>query len=230
MSESTSIYKTEKYPASAIYQNHIDIIHGLLEKYCSENKTYEWYLVVNGNRRTTDTLQLKKYLTEKTPKTLSYRVRKKNTSIELILEVNNGVTISIKNGTYRLYGLYKRLMDESDLVTIPPFFAFLRRHWAANLLVAVMVVPILVILLLGGGWWSLLWVLVCGFIELFIISSMLDTSDWSDYMLSTSIRYGEYNNKTLSAFSSVFSSFQATMSLLASIATVVTFIVFIINI
>jgi len=230
MSESTSIYKTERYPASAIYQNHIDIIHGLLEKYCGENKAYEWFLVINGNRRTVDITQLKKYLVEKAPKTLSYRVKKKDTSIELVLKVDNGVTISIKNGTYRLYGLYKQLMDECDLMTVPPVLAFLRRHWIANLLVAAMVVPILIILILGGGWWFLAWTFICGLIEMFIIASMLDTSDWSDYMLSTSIKYGEYSNRTLTAFSSIFSSFQATMSLLASIATIATFIIFIVNI
>jgi hypothetical protein len=40
MYKRTSVYRTEKYPATALFQNHLDVIHGLLESYCIKNKDY----------------------------------------------------------------------------------------------------------------------------------------------------------------------------------------------
>lgn len=225
MAKNTSIYKTEQYPASAIFQNHIDFIHGLLELYCDENKGYEWGLI-SGPRRITGSKAVMNFLNKHVPESLKYFIINQNNNSELILTIDNGVSINIKNGTHSLYGLFKQLMDACDLMSSPHVLVFLRRYWLLNLLIAGMAIPILIILLMGGGWWFLVWVLLGGLIEAGVVSILLDTSDWEDYILSTKINYDKFNKRTLSPMASIFGSTKAIISLLASLATIITFFIF----
>jgi len=225
MSKNASIYRTEQYPASAIFQNHIDNIHGLLESYCHENRSYSWGLII-GSKRMEGTLAIDNYLKKNEPDALKYYVSDSNNKAELILDIDNGFSLNIKNGTYSLYGLFKQLMDACDLIASPYVIVFLRRYWLFNVLTAGMVIPILVILLVGGGWWFLAWILFAGAIEVLIMVSLLETSEWEDYILSTKINYDKFSKKTLSALASVFGSTKALISLLASLATIITFFIF----
>jgi len=225
MTKNTSIYKTEQYPASAIFQNHIDLIHGLLNTYCAENKSYEWGLVL-GSKLITDIVAVEYYLAKNEPDTLKYSVTSKNNKSKLTLRIDNGVTVNVREGTHSLYGLFKQLMDACDLMSSPHLLVFLRRYWLLSLLVAGMVIPILIILLTAGGWWFLAWVFLGGFIEFGIVAWLLDTSDWEDYILSTKINYDRFSKRTLSPLASVFGSTKAIISLLASFATVITFFIF----
>ena len=225
MVKNISIYKTEQYPASAIFQNHIDFVHGLLESYCDENKGYEWGLSLSS-RRIIGLKATLNFLSKYEPESLKYFVTHQNNNSELILTIDNGVSINIKNGTHSLYGLFKQLMDACDLMSSPHILVFLRRYWLLNLLIAGMAIPILIILLVGGGWWFLAWVFVGGIIEVAVVASLLDTSEWQDYILSTKINYDKFNKRTLSPLASIFGSTKAIISLLASLATIITFFIF----
>lgn len=228
MARNTSIYKTEQYPASAIFQNHIDVIHGLFELYCDENKGYEWGLVLES-RRIIGMKAVMNFLNKNRPDALKYYLINQNNKSELILSIGNGVSVNIKNGTHSLYGLFKQLMDACDSMSSPHVLVFLRRYWVLNLLIAGMMIPILIILLVGGGWWFLVWVVLGGSIEAAVIASLLDTSDWEDYILSTKINYDSFSKKTLSPLASIFGSTKAIISLMASLATIITFFIFLAN-
>jgi len=225
MTRGTSIYKTEQYPASAIFQNHIDVIHGLLELYCNENKGYEWGIFF-GSRRITGINNVVNFLNKNEPDALKYYVACLNNKSELMLYIDNGISINIKNAPHQLYGLFKQLMDTCDLMSSHYILAFLRRYWLFSLLVAGMAIPILIILLAGGGWWFLLWILVGGLIEMGVVTLLLETSEWDDYILSTKINYDKFSKKTLSPLASIFGSTKAIISILASLATVITFFIF----
>jgi len=142
MVKNISIYKTEQYPASAIFQNHIDFVHGLLESYCDENKGYEWGLSLSS-RRIIGLKATLNFLSKYEPESLKYFVTHQNNNSELILTIDNGVSINIKNGTHSLYGLFKQLMDACDLMSSPHILVFLRRYWLLNLLIAGMAIPMI---------------------------------------------------------------------------------------
>lgn len=226
MTKTVSIYRTEQYPASVIFQNHLDVIQGLLESYCSENKDYRWGIVYDSRRIGAEEGVALKYLKKYEPDSLKYFVVGTKGKSELILQINNGVSISIRNGTYELYGLFTLLMDASDSMSSPHVFVFLRRYWLFSIFFAGLVIPMLIILLAGGGWWSLAWFVLAGLIEGGITAYLLDTWDWDDYILSTKIRYDEFSKKTLGPLGSVFGSVKGIITVLASIATIVTFFIF----
>lgn len=229
MSKKTSIYSTEKYPATSIHQNHLDVIQGILYAFCLENKYYRWGVIIDSKKYESEDGSALKYISKYKPEKLKYYIESNKDNSELILNISDGVSISIKSGSYELYGLFGLLKDSCASMISPHIFMFFRKYWLLSVLIAGMVIPILVILLLGGGWWFLVWVLIGGLIETLILLSMLETSDWDDYILSTRIHYGEYNTKTIGFIGLIFGSAKGIISILASLATIITFIFFLVN-
>jgi hypothetical protein len=228
MNKRTSIYRTEKYPATALFQNHLDFIHDLLESYCIENKDYSWGVTLNFKNYSADDGAVLEYISESRPDNLQYFVMGAKSKSELVLAINDGVTINIKSGTYELYGLFAQLKDACASMSSPHLIVFFRKYWLFSLLAAGMIIPILIILLAGGGWWFLSWIVIGGLIETGVIVSLLETSDWDDYILSTRIHYDKYDTKTLGVWASIFGSVKGIISVLASLATVVTFVIFLV--
>lgn len=225
MSKHTSIYKTHSYPATSIYQNHLDELMGLLEIFQSENKNFAWGLLVN-NRKIVGSESVAAYISKNYPDAIKFYIESNNNRGDVLITIDNGISVTVKNGSHALYGLFKQIMDVCENMTSTHVYVFLRRNWLASLLISIFIVPSLLILILGGGWLVIAWILFALVAEIFTVLWLLDTSDWEDYMLSTKINYGTYNTRTLSPFGTLFGSTRSAISLLASLATVITFIIF----
>ncbi len=229
--QKASIFATERFLATELHQNNLDEIHGLLEQFCNNNKEFKWYLVLKSSRQSGIT-NTERYLSKKTPKKLTYIISNQSSSRELIIHIDNGVTINIKNGSHSLYGLFKQLEDLSPSMEASQFFVFLRRYWLFNLLGSILIIPSLLIILFGGGWWFLAWFIVIGLVEFFGTVTYFEDKpqdSWKQVILSTKIHYDIYNTRSKTSVYAILSSTKTTISVLASLATVITFIILFIS-
>lgn len=117
----TSIFKTERFLAMEIFQNHIDELHALFDQFCAENKGYQWHITIN-NKTYTGITNIEKNLNKNAPTRLHYTVTDATYSRTFTVEIDNGVTLNIKNGTHSLYGLFKQVVDMSPNMNAPPPF------------------------------------------------------------------------------------------------------------
>lgn len=227
----TSVFSTERFLAMTVFQNHLDEIHGIFNQFCGDNKSYRWYLRA-GARRVSGVSEVERYLAKHKPKKLFYVVTDVTSSRELSLEIDNGLTLNIKNGSHSLYGLFKQIIDISPSINAPRAFVFIRRYWLFNLLAAILIIPSVIIVLLGGGWYFLFWFVIVLFLEIAGGSQVFSEAtqdDWDQMILSTTIGYGTHNTKSGSIVYAVFGSTKAIVSILASVATVASFVIYLLS-
>lgn len=158
MQKKTSIFRTEKYPATSLFQNHPDEVHGIFDMHCSENKDYVWGLVVNSKHLDRSNDVVTKYIAKHEPGNLKYYVKNMKNKSELILNISDGVSINIKHGTHELYGLFGLLQDLCSSMSSPHLFVLFRKYWLFSLLAAGMIIPTfsgrrVVVSRLGYRWW-----------------------------------------------------------------------------
>lgn len=164
------INKTELIPVASIYQNHLDDLHDLLEHFCNSNKgAFEWHLV-EKNQIIQGAQKIKHRMKAAKPKTLRYRLRSISNNEQYIMLIidDNGMTLSIRKGSYNLYGCMSSIRDHVSSIATPKTVFYLRRHWVAS--VAAFALLLLPIMLLT--WASLHWgwlVFLPGFIYVTIV-------------------------------------------------------------
>jgi hypothetical protein len=233
----TSIFSTIKIPTTDVYQNHLDKIHNLFTQFCKVNKSYKWALVVG--KKNISAVEL--YLEKNQPETLTYVVYSADGSQELLLAIDNGISVNIKNGSHALYGLYSLVMDDSSSITTPHFIVFLRRYWLFNLFASLVFIPATLLSMYGHTILSVIWIIllaiggVLGMLYYFYdylpqyvdkeYDKMMKKVMWEKLMLSTKIRYGIYNAKLGSPIYSMLTSTKTLVSIVASLATILSFVV-----
>ena len=238
---SASIFATTIIPTTDIYQNHIDKIHNILDQFCRINPAYEWAVILERKNLTTITA-IETYLIKREPKSITYSIYSKDKTQELLVEIHNGLSINIKNGSYALYGLYSHIIESSSLVTMPLFVVYLRRYWIFNLFASAVFIPAIILTLSGHNILAITWMImlsltgIVGLLYYFYIHTpqyvdkeydwSMKKARWRRFILSTRIRYGEYNTKLGSPTYSLITSTETLVSLAASLATIISFIIF----
>jgi hypothetical protein len=229
-SQIISLFHTNKIPATNISQNHLDTLHTALDNFCNQHKEYVWSLSVSSNRKIGSGKAVS-FIDKHRPKTLHYMVESKPSGRELLINIDNGITLNLKNGSYLLYGLYVYLNDTLDNIKVPLAAVFLRRYWLFNSFFAGWFIPILIFLLFKNSGWAWTW-LICFPIVLLMLAAktvsdeFIEKLEWDDIVLSTSIQYKTYRTKVGSPLISLLSSTKTMISITASLATILSFIIY----
>lgn len=228
--DTISIFHTNKIPTTHISQNHLDALHRTMENFCTLNKDYVWYLVITGNRRI-EASKAVAYIDRREPRNLQYSIVSKTSDRELLININNGITLNLKNGSYLLYGLYSLINDTVDSVKVPPSIVYLRRYWLVNTFFAGWFIPSLIFLITRNAEGAVWWLLGFPFGLFMLTGSILNQKDnfierleWEDMVLSTKIQYKSYHSKVGSPILSLLSSTKTMISIAASLATIFSFI------
>lgn len=228
MADLNNIFKMNKIPITHISQNHLDALNSVISSFCRLNKSYRWYLIANNNRKI-EASKISAYLSKTEPRSIHYVVESESTSSELLVSIDNGITVNLKNGSYELYGLYGLTNDTLDNIKVPVGVVFLRRYWLLNSFFAGWFIPILMFLIFNSNGWALSWLLFYP-VVLFVFtlpladSDFIDNLEWEDVVLPTKIQYGKYNIKAGTPIVSLLSSTKALISVAASLATILSFV------
>ncbi len=225
-----SIFRTNKIPTTHISQNHLDALNTAIENFLKTHKEYNWCYIADNNRRI-ESGKLIAHINKNKPRTIHYLISS-SSGRELIINIENGITVNLKNGSHELYGLYTYVNDTIDTVKVPHTIAFLRRYWLFNSVVAAWLIPILLFLIFKNTAGAIVWLIVFPIGLLMLMANTISDEfvsrlEWEDIVLSTKIQYGNYHPETGSPLISLISSSKTMVSVAASLATVLSFILFI---
>jgi hypothetical protein len=235
MTDNNSIFRTNKIPTTHISQNHLDALHTAFDNFCETNKDYEWYYIGTNYRKIRDSKAVT-FINKHEPKTLYYLITSKSYERELLVSIDNGITINLKNGSYLLYGLYALINDTTDSIKVPAAIVYLRRYWLLNTFLAGWFIPILIFLIFSNGEGAAVWLFSFPF-ALFMLAGMIlnekdnfiDKLEWDDVVLSTKIQFKTYHAKVGSPVLSLLSSTKTMISIAASLATIFSFIFYVLQ-
>jgi hypothetical protein len=234
-SKSISIFRTNKVPVTHISQNHLDALHTAIDNFCELNKEYEWHYVGAGYRKIKGDKSVA-YVNKHEPRTLHYLVTSRSYERELLIDIDNGITVNLKNGSYLLYGLYALINDTVDIIKVPAAIVYLRRYWLLNAFLAGWFIPALILLIFGNVGGAIAWLISFPLVLFTLTGIILDEKDnfidkleWEDVVLSTKIQYKAYHSKVGSPILSLLSSTKAMISIAASLATIFSFIFYLVQ-
>lgn len=227
----TGIFITERVPATKIYQNHLDVLHSQLEDFCSQNKNYSWGILAKGGK-TIGIDVVESYLTKTQPDKITYKILNDTRDNSLIVRVDNGITLSLKNGTYELLGLLHLITEKIGLVKTPSIVVFMRRYWAVNLAMALLVIPTTWLYLTRHMYWAIAWVIVfiIGSVMLFMTLLESHPEFFEDeflkekVILKTRICYNSFSPSAGYPLNALFTSTETLVSFFASLATIASFL------
>jgi hypothetical protein len=229
-SEIVNIFRTTKIPATHISQNHLDALHTILDTFTELNKEYTWHYIIADNRKI-ESIRAAAYINKHQPKTLHYLVVSKQSNRELLITIDNGITLNMKNGTYLLYGLYAIINDSFESIKVPHVIVILRRWWLINTLLAGWLIPVLLFLIFHNNEGGILWLIIFPLGLIMLMGAILNEKDnflekleWDDVVLSTKIQYKTYHAKVGSPILSLLASTKTMISIAASLATILSFI------
>jgi len=235
MKPRADLYRTTRIETTHIYQNHIDKLLGVVEDFCSQYDQYE-SLLLKPKPGKGPNYRLRRYLATNEPKSFRFAVRCMEGRSELIVDVSNGVSISVHDGTYELYALSNIIEDELNSVSVPSGISFLRRYWLFSLLGSIEFIPAIFMFAAGNWGGATAWLIlapIAGLMLTMLIWSMAEdywnNLEWDDVILSTKIKYDHFSTRSSSSVIAAISSTKVIVSILASLATIASFIFVIVS-
>lgn len=227
-------FETIKIPTSNVFQNHLDEIHHTIESFCKLNKKYQWAILDAKKGKTAISLdKAEEYLAKNMPESLTYYVVPNIGDEALYIEIKNGVTLNIKNGSFVLYGLFYALINVFDAFKVPLFISVMRRYWIVLSPSFLILSGVLLSLAGLSGWAIFLWIVSGIFIitmAIMILYKIDDESfDFSSYILNTKISYRSYSNKLGVPITQLVTSASSMITFLAGVSTIVSTILLVIN-
>lgn len=226
------IYKTAQIEATHVYQNHLDAVIGTINSFCVQNG-YSWSLILPKHVKN-KLKEVESYIKKNEPKSLTFKVYsiEGEGSEELVISIDSGITLNLKNGSYALYGLYNALIDRLSHIKVASFVMYLRKYWLFNLLAAIELIPVVILIAAGQGGWAWLWGIFCPIGVLFLFAGLatsiaeefFDNLEWGDVILNTKIKHNNYSKNLGSPILSLITSTKLMVSALASLATIGSFV------
>lgn len=235
MKPRADLYRTTRIETTHIYQNHIDKLLGVVDDFCSQYDQYEFSLLKPKPGKG-PSYQVRRYLAMNEPKSFRFAVRSREGRSELVVDVSNGVSISVHDGTYELYALSNIIEDELNSVSVSGGISFLRRYWLFSLLGSIEFIPAIFMFAAGNWGGAIAWLILApigGFMITVFVWSMAEdfwnNLEWDDVILSTKIKYDHFSTRASSSVVAVVSSTKVIVSILASLATIASFIFVIVS-
>lgn len=226
------VFKTERIETTHLYQNHIDTLIGILNKFCADHPQYYWSLTKPKIIKNSED-SIEKYLAKYEPKSLEIVVKAKASSSphELTLAIHNGIVVNIKNASFEMVGLFTLLVDALTLIKVSKIITFLRRYWLFNLTGSFEFIPFFIFASTGQWGLAIGWLILAALIMFGIFALMIslaedymNTLEWNDVILSTKINYRRYDKHLGFPILSILSSGRVVISIFASLATIGSFI------
>lgn len=227
---SSSIYKTQNISATYIYRNHLYELLDKLEKFAVSYPDYVVFLVSDKSKRVIGTTDIINYIYKNEPSSLYFRVRHKTKDISMGIDIENGITLFLNNGSYLLYGFYNTIVDYFDLIKVHSALSFMRRYWLYSLTFSFVFVPLIVGRLITGKflwWWVFVSILIIIAIGYFVYSYFVEAMDnlfRTKALLPTKMYYYKYSNKLGSPVFQLLSSLKTLISLITATATIISFV------
>lgn len=215
-----TFFATRRIPTSHVYLNHIEQLHNILEDFVSKKEEYRWG-VNSRSGEVTGIEKVEKIILKNKPKYLYYFV-KNGESSHLIVEVGDrdGVTVTLRNGGYDLYGLYVALNDIFAGFELPKSVVLLRKYWVVSVSSLIITMTILSFVIT-----NFILMGVMGLIVLFwfawLFISIDDASGWDEIFPDTKIDYQNYNNRLGVPIYSFLISTKSLITIGAAVATIV---------
>lgn len=226
------IFKTERIETTHLYQNHVDMIIGILNKFCVDHPQYSWSLISPKSIKNTEN-SIEKYLTKYEPKNFEIIVKSNANSSphELTLAIHNGIAVNVKNASFEMVGLFTLLVDTLTPIKVSKVITFLRRYWLFNLTGSFEFIPFFILASTGQWGYAIGWLILAFFIMFGIFALVVSLAEdyinnleWNDVILSTKINYRQYDKHLGFPVLSILSSGRVIISILASLATIGSFI------